>query len=123
MEESCSRIIILNHGRVIAEGSVADIKRKAAPTSLRVRVAPEGHDTALEALAQAAGVVVVDSVDGKTDVFTATFDPAWLDEHGDAGMNSAIRALTDAEVPVISFELEGGRLSDAFLALTKESPE
>ncbi len=123
VEESCSRIIILNHGRVIAEGLIADIKRKAAPTSLRVRVAPDRRETALTAIEQAPGVTAAHSVDGKADVFTATFDAAWLGEHGDAGMNSAIRALTDANVPVLSFELEGGRLSDAFLALTKEDSE
>ncbi len=31
VEETCSRVIILNKGEVIAEGTVADIKRKAAP--------------------------------------------------------------------------------------------
>lgn len=123
VEERCSRIIILNRGRVIVEGTVAEIKRTAAPTSLRVRVPADRSDAALEALAQAGGVALVDTADGNTDVFTATFDRDWLAEHGDAGMNSAIRALTDAEVPVLSFELEGGRLSDAFLALTEESPE
>jgi len=35
-------------------------------------------------------------------------------------MNDGLRALADAEVPVLSFELEGARLSDAFLAMTEE---
>jgi ABC-2 type transport system ATP-binding protein len=35
-------------------------------------------------------------------------------------MNPGLRALADANVPVLSFELEGARLSDAFLAMTEE---
>jgi len=34
-------------------------------------------------------------------------------------MNLGLRALADAGVPVLSFELEGARLSDAFLAMTE----
>ena len=36
----------------------------------------------------------------------------------DPTLNEAVRSLVDAEVPIISFELEGARLSDAFLAIT-----
>jgi len=123
VEEVCSRVIILNRGEVIAEGSVAEIKRRAAPRTARVRVPPEMHDQALSALGRAGGVASVGSVDAERGWLTATFDGAWLDEHREAGMNSAIRALTDAEVLVLSFELEGGRLSDAFLFLTEEGQQ
>jgi ABC-2 type transport system ATP-binding protein len=34
-------------------------------------------------------------------------------------MNGALCALAAAGVPVLSFELEGARLSDAFLAMTE----
>ena len=34
-------------------------------------------------------------------------------------MNEGLRALAEAGVPVLSFELEGARLSDAFLAMTE----
>jgi ABC-2 type transport system ATP-binding protein len=119
VEETCSRVIILNRGEVIAEGSVAEIKRRAAPRTARAHVPPELHEHALSALKQANGVTSVDSTDNQRGWLTATFDSAWLDEHREAGMNSVIRSLTDAEVPVLSFELEGGRLSDAFLLLTE----
>jgi hypothetical protein len=33
----------------------------------------------------------------------------------------ALRRLVDADVPVVGYELEGGRLSDAFLAMTGAS--
>jgi ABC-2 type transport system ATP-binding protein len=120
VEEVCSRVIILNRGEVIAEGSVADIKRRAAPRTVRVHVPPEMHDEALSALRQAKGIAHVDSIDGEQGWLNATLDSAWLEEHGGVQINSAIRALTDADVLVLSFELEGGRLSDAFLSLTEE---
>jgi len=119
VEETCSRVIILNRGEVIAEGSVAEIKRRAAPRTARAHVPPELHERALSALRQANGVASVDSTDSQPGWFIATFDSAWLAEHREAGMNSVIRCLADAEVPVLSFELEGGRLSDAFLLLTE----
>jgi ABC-2 type transport system ATP-binding protein len=34
-------------------------------------------------------------------------------------VHDALRTLLDAQVPVLSFELEGARLSDAFLAMTE----
>ena len=120
VEEVCSRVIILNRGEVIAEGSVAEIKRRAAPRTARVSVPPEMHDQALSALGRAGGVASVGSVDAERGWLTATFDGAWLDDHREAGMNSAIGALVEAEVLILSFELEGGRLSDAFLFLTEE---
>lgn len=119
VEESCSRVIILNRGEVIAEGSVEEIKRRAAPRTARAHVPPELHERALSALKQASGVATVDSSDNQRGWLTATFDSTWLDEHRETGMNSVICSLTDAEVPVLSFELEGGRLSDAFLLLTE----
>lgn len=123
VEETCSRVIILNRGDVIAEGSVADIKRRAAPRTARVQVPPEMHNRALSALERAGGVLTVDSIEAERGWLTATFDSAWLEEHREAGMNSAIHSLAEAEVLILSFELEGGRLSDAFLALTEEGQE
>jgi ABC-2 type transport system ATP-binding protein len=40
--------------------------------------------------------------------------------HGDPGLNAALHAVVSAGVPVLSFEVEGARLSDAFLAMTGE---
>ena len=35
-------------------------------------------------------------------------------------MNGPLRVVLSADVPVLSFEVEGARLSDAFLAMTEE---
>lgn len=120
VEEVCSRVMILNRGEVIAEGTIADILQRAAPATARLRVPPELQEAALNALTRADGVTAATAVDSEQGWLTATFDANWLDKHLQPGMNSALISLTAANVPVLSFEREGGRLSDAFLALTEE---
>jgi len=122
VEEVCSRVIIMNRGDVIAKGTVADIKRRAAPRTARVRVPEEMLDRALSAMGQAHGVTGVDPVEGERSWLAVAFEHAATDGERSVA-NSAIRSLLDAGVPILSFELEGGRLSDAFLYLTaKENP-
>ncbi|MGH2946126.1 MAG: ABC transporter ATP-binding protein, partial [Solirubrobacteraceae bacterium] len=41
VEENCSRVLILSRGRVIADGTVAEVARRAAPRSGRLHVPPE----------------------------------------------------------------------------------
>jgi ABC-2 type transport system ATP-binding protein len=78
VEESCARVLILNKGRVVVEGTVAEVaQRAAAPRFARVRV------------------------------------PAEL-------LDDAVAALSQAGIGAASAELEGARLSDAFLAMTED---
>jgi ABC-2 type transport system ATP-binding protein len=77
VEETCSRVLILNWGRVAALGTVAEVAaRAAAPRAARLRI------------------------------------PAADEER-------ALRALAAADVTILGTELESGRLSDAFLAMTE----
>jgi len=58
VEEVCTRVLILNSGRIAAEGTVAEIVRRAgAPRSATISVASDDVDRAREALA-AAGIAV-----------------------------------------------------------------
>jgi ABC-2 type transport system ATP-binding protein len=77
VEETCTRVLILNRGRAVALGTVAEVAaRAAAPRSARLRI------------------------------------PA-------ADKERALRALAAADVTILGAELEGARLSDAFLAMTE----
>jgi ABC-2 type transport system ATP-binding protein len=119
VEENCSRVVILNRGRVVAEGTVSEVARRAAaPRTGRLQVAPEHWERAAAALAGADGVQEVASADGQPGWLTVVFAPA-ADHMTDAVPNEAIRALLDSGVALLSFELEGARLSDAFLAMTE----
>jgi ABC-2 type transport system ATP-binding protein len=111
VEETCSRVMILNRGRVAAEGTVADVSRlAAAPRSGRLRVPPEDAETALQALA-GVGAVTGASADGRPGTLVVQL------AEGDS-LNEALRAVVEAGIPVLAAELEGARLSDAFLAMT-----
>ena len=116
VEEVCTRVLILNRGRVAAAGTVAEVARRAAaPRSARLRVAPECVHEALAVLARAPGVQHLVRADGVPGSLTATLD----DRTSNGLMNEGLRLLVETGVPVLSFELEGARLSDAFLAMTE----
>jgi ABC-2 type transport system ATP-binding protein len=118
VEETCSRVLILNRGRVAAQGTVSEVARRAAaPRSGRLRVSDENVETAIAALRAAPGMEHVAPADGQ---------PGWLSvtlrrtdgRSGEELMSDGLRTLLEANIPLLSFELEGARLSDAFLAMT-----
>ena len=119
VEELCTQVLILNRGRVVAQGTVADVSRRAAaPRSARLRVAPDRVDDAVRVI---AGTGVVDHVargDGQPGLVAVTLAPS-EGRSGDEAIREGLRALLGAEIPLLSFELEGARLSDAFLAMTE----
>jgi ABC-2 type transport system ATP-binding protein len=122
VEAICSRVLILNRGRVVADGTVADVARRAAaPRRGRFRVPVDARERAVAVLACAGGMEDVAPADGRADWVVATLDedpaiPAAPHVRADAAM----RVLADAGIPVLAFELDGARLSDAFLAVTGE---
>jgi len=116
VEETCSRVLILNHGRVAAEGTVAEVSRQAAaPRSARLRVSADAVRDALRTLATVRGIQAAEPADGQPGTLALRFE----DDHASRLTNDALGALGDAGVPVLFFELEGARLSDAFLAITE----
>ena len=118
VEETCSRLLILNRGRVVAEGTVSEVTRlAAAPRSAKIRVGVEHVQRALDMLTIAPGVERVAAA-GPPGCLTVT-SSATGGRSGEELLNGGLRAVVDASIPVLSFELEGARLSDAFLAMTE----
>jgi ABC-2 type transport system ATP-binding protein len=122
VEETCSRVLILNRGRAIAEGTVAEVTRRAAaPRRGRLRVPVELLDRALVALAGVAGIAETQALDGRSDWVTVTLEePVGDQTAAHVPVGNAVAALTQAGIPLLAFELEGARLSDAFLSMTEE---
>ena len=115
VEETCSRVLILNRGRVVAEGTVSEVTRRAAaPRSARLRVLAEQGERAAAVLRGVTGVREVELSKDQPGVLAVS-----LADTAETGMNAGLGALTAAGVPLLSFELEGARLSDAFLAMTE----
>ncbi|HKE99787.1 MAG TPA: ABC transporter ATP-binding protein [Actinomycetes bacterium] len=118
VEQACDRVLILNRGRVVAQGTVAEVARRAAaPRRGLVRVPPELRSRALEVLAACeVGAVAADRDHRGELVLTVPAGAA-----PDKAASLALRRLLEEGVPVLGFTLEGGRLSDAFLTVTENA--
>jgi ABC-2 type transport system ATP-binding protein len=116
VQENCSRVLILNRARVVADGTVAEVARRAgAPRRGRLRVAPEQVERAIAALRAAA--IVEDARPGEGDGWLIVQLAAPAAET-QTSLNPLVAVLLDVGVPLLAGELEGARLSDAFLAMT-----
>jgi len=103
VEETCSRILILNRGRVVAHGTVAEVARRAAaPRTATVWVADADRECASAVLDGA-------TVDERTRGFVVSVD------------REPLRRLVGAGIPVDRYEVGAARLSDAFLAVTRSA--
>ena len=119
VEETCSRVLILNRGRVAAQGTVAEVARlAAAPRTARLHVPAEHTERALGALVGGPGIERATPVDGQAGWFSVVLAPT-DGRQPEELLNAAVRAVVDASIPLLSFELEGARLGDAFLAMTE----
>src|SRR3990170_6949368 len=125
VEGVCDDVVILSSGHVVAEGSVAEVIGIAQRSTdgrrvIRIHVpSPSVQDagsvigsvpsvvkvTRLGEATGWGGVELVEPDDGRSVDHTAT--------------NAILAALVRAEIPVLSFESEGGNLHDAFLQLTE----
>ncbi len=120
VEQICDRVVILSRGRIVASGTVAEVARRAAaPRHGVVQVPAPLAEPALEALARLQLPARVVEAGPRSDV------EVWLpaDRAPEESAAGALRCLLEAGVPVLGFELEGGRLNDAFLAVTGEGPD
>jgi ABC-2 type transport system ATP-binding protein len=118
VEEVCSRVVILNRGRVVADGTVAEVvRRAAAPGRVRLEVAHGRLAPAVRALRSLPAVAAAQA-NGRPGELELTLE---AEADPEAGVAEALRALLAADVPVVGLSLEGRRLSDAFLAMTEES--
>jgi ABC-2 type transport system ATP-binding protein len=111
VEEVCTRVLILDAGRVVVSGTVEEVTRAVAvQRSGRLRVPPELMRLTRDTLAGVAGVTC-EVTRERPDVLTIRATGT--------DTNAALVAVLAADVPVLSFEVDGARLKDAFLALTE----
>jgi ABC-2 type transport system ATP-binding protein len=123
VEQACSRVVILDRGRVLISGSVGEVIRAAVLERFaQIRVPPDLVERAVRALADVAGLSVTQLAE-RPDVLRIALpgSAAVQEARRDDGPNAALMAVANAHVPVLSYEVEGAQLSDAFLKLTRES--
>jgi ABC-2 type transport system ATP-binding protein len=123
VEEVCSKVVILNHGRVVTSGSVGEVIRTALiEQSAELRVPLDLIEHARQVLSDFAGLTI-EQIEEQHDVLKLAVDAsgAASGTSPNGVMNEALAAVMAAGIPVLRFELEGARLSDAFLKMTSEA--
>jgi ABC-2 type transport system ATP-binding protein len=108
----CDRILIIDHGRIVAEGSPDELKRRISGDVVTVEVAGAAAARAKAVLTDHAGVREV-ALSGATLRLTV--------ERGDKVLMSLIRVLDAAKVELVSIQLARPTLDDVFLTLTGRS--
>ena len=128
IENVCDDVVILNVGQIVARGTVAEVIGRVQQhivlgNALRVQVLPDTLAEAQQVLEAMPNIMKVNPV-GETE--------GWLRlelvgaDNGDASdthqiNNKILGALIRSKIPILGFEVEGGRLQDVFLHLTEES--
>ena len=124
IENICDDVVIMNAGQIVAKGSVAEVLGQASQdparqNSVRVRVDDQSIAAAESTIDGLDGVRRLDSEPGGW--LTVEFvDDQGAPVHG-IDRNRVLDALIRAGIPILGFEVAGGRLQDVFLQLTAES--
>ncbi|HSS68667.1 MAG TPA: ABC transporter ATP-binding protein [Nocardioidaceae bacterium] len=114
VEQVCSRVMILNRGRLVADGTVAEVVRSAAAPRSGVLVVPA--ELRQRAIAVLAAQRIPATAASRPDEIGLTLP---VDATIEQSSTAALNTLLAADVPVLGLAFEGGRLSDAFLAVTE----
>ena len=104
--EHADRVVVINHGRVVADGPGATLKAGVAARQLRF-VVDRPDQTLLDSLQGVTDVVV-----GGTGVVLNSLDA-----------DATVRDLVARGVAFRDLEVTGARLEEAFLALTEQAPQ
>lgn len=128
IEGICDDVIIMNSGEVVAHGTVAEVIGQTRSTmnqrnALRIRVAPPALPQAEQIVAALPDVRQVTPPDETGGwLALALVEPTGTDEDADPlAKNRILEALIKAGIPILGFEVVGGRLQDVFLELTAEA--
>ena len=137
IEVVCDDVVILSAGQVVATGAVAEVIGRTRQNIvrgdiLRIQVPSSSVAEAQKILEAAPNVRQVTPIGETTAPASVAGVAGWLkvellhSANGASGEdyhlnNRILEALIRAEIPILSFGAEGGRLQDVFLHLTEEA--
>jgi ABC-2 type transport system ATP-binding protein len=96
-----SRIVVIDHGSIVADGTPAEIKSQSATKVIRCRTALSADE-----LRAIGGVRAVRDTGGRVELLAAVAEPV-------------VRELLRRDETLTELEVTGAGLEEAFLALTK----
>ncbi len=128
IEGICDDVVILSSGQVVASGTVAELIGRARQNVkqhnvFRIQVQATMVAEAQQILAVTPHVLKVTPTGeeaGWLQVELADADGGGLEQEHHLN-NRLLEALIRANIPILSFAVEGGRLQDVFLNLTAET--
>jgi ABC-2 type transport system ATP-binding protein len=128
IENVCDDVVILNLGHIVARGSVAEVVGRVQQNivlrnAVRVQVPPESVAEARQVLETIPNIIHITPVGELEGWLRMELVPP---NDGDLATahqinNKILSALIKAKIPILGFEVEGGKLQDVFLHLTEES--
>ena len=101
VEALCDRILLIDDGKAVLYGDLAEIKRRHAPGTVRLRTS--------DPLGELPGVARVEQRD---DTYTLTLENITAQD--------LLRELLDRDISIASFEVATAPLEDIFIAVVKE---
>ena len=127
IENICDDVLILDLGQIVARGSVAQVigrvqKNIILKSVLRIHVPPLSVTKAREVLETMPNILKISQIGELEGSLRLELMAA---DDGDMAVayeinNKILSALLRAKVPILRFEVEGGRLQDIFLHLTED---
>jgi ABC-2 type transport system ATP-binding protein len=123
IEDICDDVIILMSGRVIASGTVTEVVNQTQRNALRIQVPSPSLAEAQQVLEALPNIIKISPADGmgswlRIELVDRTNGSSPEGYHAN---NKILETLIRAEIPILGFEAEGGRLQDIFLQLTEEA--
>lgn len=109
----CDRILIIDHGRIVAEGTPAELKRRIAGDLVTFELVTEA--------AVEAAVALLREQAGTRDVANGGRTIRFVVDHGGQQAIAMMRLLENAQLTVASFNVARPTLDHVFLTLTGRS--
>lgn len=127
IENICDDVLILDLGQIVARGSVSQVigrvqKNIILKSVLRIHVPPLAVTKAREVLETMPNILKISQIgelEGSLRLELMASDDGDMAVAYDVN-NKILSALIRAKVPILRFEVEGGRLQDIFMHLTED---
>ena len=105
----CDRILVIDNGRIVAEGTPDELKAQVSGDGITVDVPAESVEVAAEVAA---------ALPGATDVSTVENTVRFRVPRGDTALPELLRALDGKGIPMTSLQVQRPSLDDVFLSMT-----